>query len=373
MAAPWVRWLDGSATVAGEVGGPTLSAADVGGKGAGLAFLNSCTQDSAATVPRAFGVTTAAFERAITPELLTRIDRLITDADDLSTSELERTAAQARELIEHADMPTELVRAISDAYTELGGHEPEPPVAVRSSAAGEDAAGASFAGEHDSFLWISGADAVCQRVKDCWASSWTARAIAYRTKNAQAVTPMAVVVQHMVPAVAAGVFMTLNPVNGDRSKIVVEAVWGLGEPLVSGTVDPDRWVIDKITGDVASSTIVHKPTRVVRDTATGQGLETEPVPEQRADQPCLNASQLRQLVDVARQIERTAGCPQDGEFAVAPVAGADSSDGDDIIHLLQARPETVWDNAERPSITGGKSALGSIVDTLSRGSGWKTN
>ncbi|MEE8600679.1 PEP/pyruvate-binding domain-containing protein [Euzebya tangerina] len=358
-----IRWLDEATSAP--------SAEEVGGKGAGLAFLAGCATDTGATVPRAFAVTTAAFETAVGPDVLGRIADLVAEAD-ASPSGLEAAAAQARAVITGLDLPAHIETAIRAAYAALGesdGDQPrEPvPVAVRSSAAGEDSAEASFAGEHDSFLWVSGADAVVSRVRDCWASLWTSRAVAYRANSVQPVTPMGVVVQHMVPATAAGVFMTLNPVNGDRSKIVVEAVWGLGEPLVSGTADPDRWVVDKITGDVATSSIATKPERLVQDLTTGQGTVSEAVEESARTRPCLTSDQISQLVAVARVIEREAGTPQDGEFAVAP-----GPDGTPSIHLLQARPETIWANKPRESITGGKSALGSIVDTLSRGSGWTT-
>ena len=141
---------------------------------------------------------------------------------------------------------------------------------------------------------------------------------------------MAVVVQQMVPARAAGVFMTLNPANGDRSTLVCEAVWGLGEPLVSGEVTPDRFVLDKVSGEVLRREIADKPTRLVR--APGGGTVTEDVPDAAAGHPCLSDAELTELLRIGRAVERAAGCPQDGEFAIDP----------DGVALLQARPETVW-------------------------------
>jgi pyruvate, water dikinase len=223
----------------------------------------------------------------------------------------------------------------------------EPPVAVRSSAAAEDAADASYAGEHDSYLDVVGADAVADAVVACWASLYTARAVAYR--RGRPAGAMAVVVQRMVAARAAGVFMTLNPANGDRATFVCEAVWGLGEPLVSGTVTPDRFAVNKISGEVVRREITHKSTRLGRS-----GIE--PVPEAEQDAPCLTDDQLTELLRIGRAVETAAGSPQDGEFAV-------DHEG---VHLLQARPETVWSRRPR-AVARGRTALEAVLATLTGG------
>lgn len=360
-----ITWLD-----AGQV-----EATDVGGKGAGLSFLAGCLEGGPSTVPRCFAVTTAAFDAAIDADVRARINAVVEGAPaDAPLSDLEVVARQIRAIVADVPLPAGLPEAIAAAYADLGADaaRPDPAVAVRSSAAGEDASDASYAGEHDSYLWVSGADRVVQRVRDCWASAWTARAISYRTHGHLPVTPVAVVVQHMVQARAAGVLMTLNPGNGDRSKVTIEAVWGLGEPLVSGAVDPDRWVLDKITGDVVSRHVAHKPTQMVRD-PDGDGCTTVPVDESMADQPCLSSAQVEELVRMGRQLERRAGRPQDAEFAIAdPHAPNADPDAPDAVRLLQARPETVWSTRERQPISDGQGALGAIVKTLSRGSGWTT-
>jgi pyruvate,water dikinase len=218
---------------------------------------------------------------------------------------------------------------------------------VRSSAAAEDAADASYAGEHDSYLDVVGADAVADAVVACWASLYTARAVAYR--RGRPAGAMAVVVQRMVAARAAGVFMTLNPANGDRATFVCEAVWGLGEPLVSGTVTPDRFAVNKISGEVVRREITHKPTRLGRS-----GIE--PVPEAERDAPCLTDDELAELLRIGRAVETAAGCPQDGEFAV----------DDQGVHLLQARPETVWSQRPR-TVARGRTALEAVLATLTGG------
>ncbi|HKQ41203.1 MAG TPA: PEP/pyruvate-binding domain-containing protein, partial [Pseudonocardia sp.] len=234
--------------------------------------------------------------------------------------------------------------AVRAAYRELGEAD---AVAVRSSAAAEDAADASYAGEHDSYLDVVGPDAVADAVVACWASLYTARAVAYR--RGRPAGPMAVVVQRMVAARAAGVFMTLNPANGDRATFVCEAVWGLGEPLVSGAVTPDRFAVNKISGEVVRREIAHKPTRLGR-------AGTEPVPDAERDLPCLTDDELAELLRIGRAVETAAGAPQDGEFAV----------DDDGVHLLQARPETVWSQRPR-TVARGRTALEAVLATLTGG------
>ncbi|MEI2652491.1 MAG: PEP/pyruvate-binding domain-containing protein [Microthrixaceae bacterium] len=141
----------------------------------------------------------------------------------------------------------EIATAITAAYAQLGG---DAAVAVRSSATAEDLPEASFAGQQDTYLNVGGADAVLDAVKRCWGSLWTARAMAYRMRQgiAPAQVSLAVVVQVMAPATAAGVLFTVNPVTGAADEMVINATWGLGEALVSGHVTPDKLVVDKATG-----------------------------------------------------------------------------------------------------------------------------
>ena len=352
MSAPWIVTLDDPA--AAEV-------ALVGGKGAGLHRLVAL----GARVPAGFVVTTAAFAAAVAaPDDIEAPLRAL--PDDAPVDAVEEAAAHARALLTDAvrtaaaqgDLP--VLDAVRAAYRELGdvpvgdgaatgdaAGGGGPPVAVRSSAAAEDAADASYAGEHDSYLDVVGADAVADSVVDCWASLYTARAVAYR--RGRPAGAMAVVVQRMVDARAAGVFMTLNPANGDRATFVCEAVWGLGEPLVSGTVTPDRFAVNKISGEVVRREITHKPTRLGRS-----GIE--PVPEAERDAPCLTDDELAELVRIGRAVETAAGSPQDGEFAV----------DDEGVHLLQARPETVWSRRPR-TVARGRTALEAVLATLTGG------
>jgi pyruvate,water dikinase len=217
--------------------------------------------------------------------------------------------------------------AIRAAYAALGD---DVPVAVRSSATTEDGADASCAGQHDTYLHVRGADAVVAHVARCRASLDTERAVAYRHDRGLGQGRMAVVVQRMFAARAAGVAMTLNPSNGDRSKIAVEAAPGVGEGVVAGTVTPDHFLLDKVVLDVVS-------TRGANGT------------------PCLSGAEVRAVAELAKAAERHYGRPQDVEWAI---------DAEGRVVLLQSRPETVWSNQAPAAVPSYRTGLGSLVNTL---------
>jgi len=330
----------------------------LGGKGAGLASLAA----AGLRVPPAFVITTEAYRRAVAEPLGEELERALAAIPDRAPdAELERAAAAARERILAVPERHGLRDEIETAYARLGAEagEDPAPVAVRSSATGEDSGGQSFAGGHDSHLWVVGADEVQARVRECWASLYTARAVSYRAHGGlvdEAV--MGVVVQQMADARSAGVFMTLDPSNGDRSSVVVESVWGLGEPLVSGQATPDRFVVNKITGDVVRRQIALKPAELVRDPASGRGTVQREVPADRRERSSLESAELDELVRMARVLEELAGAPQDCEFAVT------AGEPPENVRLLQCRPETVWSQRKPRTIAGRRSALQSVLSTL---------
>jgi pyruvate,water dikinase len=312
-------------------------------------------------VPPAFVVTVEAYREAVARRLAAELERAAARiSPDAPSAELEGAAAAVRERVLEATADHPLREEVAAAYarlSELVG-ETAAPVAVRSSAVEEDLADRSFAGEHDTFLWVRGTEEVDTRLRECWASLYTARAIAYRARRETAgELAMAVCVQKMVDARSAGVFMTLDPSNGDRSTIVVESVWGLGELLVSGEAIPDRFVIDKVTGDIAHRAVVAKPHELARH-ASGRGTERRDVPAPRRDEPSLRDDELAELARMAKRVEEHAGAPQDGEFAVA------DGEAPDNVHMLQSRPETVWSQRAPRPLVGRRSALQSVVSTL---------
>jgi pyruvate,water dikinase len=332
----------------------------LGGKCAGLATLIA----AGASVPPGFAVTTRAYvdmlaARGLRDEIAKRISRL--SANDVTG---QATIAQdIQDLIKAQPIPSDVRDAIRTGYQTLCDREgQEIPVAVRSSGTAEDLPEASFAGQGDTFLWTVGAEAVIDRVRDCWASLFTARAIAYRAKQGfgQLDLHMAVGVQKMVDARAAGVAMSLDPSNGDRSKIVIEATWGLGEPLVSGHITPDYFVIDKVLLEPVKRTIVPKLQELVADHAARRTVMRN-VEEARVNQPSLTNAQLRAVASAVKSVEKTIGVPQDVEWAIDPQRQQDQG-----VVLLQSRPETVWTNKKTEAIPAKAYATGieGVLSTL---------
>src|SRR5215207_8459417 len=221
---------------------------------------------------------------------------------------------------------------IAAAYRTLG----EPPVAVRSSAIGEDSAEATFAGLQDTYLWVEGADAVCDAVRDCRASLDNPEAVAYRKRmGIQGRPAMGVTVQLMVDAAVSGVMFTCNPVTGDPSTVAVNASWGLGLAVVGGEVTPDEYRVSKVTREVLSQSIGPKEIEYVPD-PSGNGAARIVVSPERQAVACLADEQLAALVDVAKRVEQHFGAHQDIEWAIAR-----DPDGPGVLFMLQARPVTV--------------------------------
>jgi pyruvate,water dikinase len=324
----------------------------VGGKAVGLGRLT----DHELPVPPGFAVTTDAYrEHVTTTGLLDELTALV----DAATTLEERAAASAT--IEERFLATPLAAALEaelrDAYAGLG----DVPVAVRSSADAEDTADASFAGQQESYLWIRGADAVIEHVNRCWASLFTAQAIAYRADRG--IRPgdvaMGVVVQEMVPATVAGVLMTLDPLTGDPSQITIEAAYGLGVALVGGEVTPDRYAVDKVALSVREREAHSKHLAYEFDEASG-AVRAVDVPEDRRDRLCLSEDEVLALAGLGKRIERALGGAQDVEWALGP-----GEPGAREAFLLQARPETVWSAKRRGAVSAaGSSPMERMLATM---------
>lgn len=302
----------------------------LGGKAANLARLEA----RGLPVPPWFAVTTRAFERALEQAGLR--ERIATGSPE-----------EIRAWIASVPLPPEVITAVESAQRV----DPERTfVAVRSSAAGEDAAGESFAGLHDSFLFIRGKDRLLDAIRRVWASAYNDRALAYR--RAKGLPPdriaVAVIVQEMVDAEAAGVVFTANPNDGNVYEIVVSSLWGAGEGLVSAGLDADTFTVDKETLEIRER-IASKAEQLVLDEASGGGLIRTEVPAERREIPSLTPDQVRELAKMGLAVERHYRRPQDLEFAIRR---------DGRLFLLQARPVTtveevgpaagnllLWDNS----------------------------
>ncbi|OAN28691.1 PEP/pyruvate-binding domain-containing protein [Mycolicibacterium iranicum] len=283
-----VRWLDEA---------DAADAAHTGGKGANLAVL----MQAGLPLPAGFVVATSAYREFIADHCFEEFIRHeLTDLGD-DPDAVHAASARLRTALESASMSTELCEQVSAAYHRLGATE----LAVRSSATAEDLPEASFAGQQDTFLNIHGEDALCDAVRRCWSSLWTARAIAYRRDRgiAHQDVSIAVVVQTMVPAEVAGVMFTADPLSGRRDRVVIEAAPDLGEALVGGEVAPERWILDAVTRQPLCA------------------------PERRL----LTPQQLDELVDLGARAAASFGMPQDVEWASEP---------DGRLWFLQSRPIT---------------------------------
>ncbi|HEY3259079.1 MAG TPA: PEP/pyruvate-binding domain-containing protein [Pseudonocardiaceae bacterium] len=326
-------------------------AREFGGKAAGLASL------TAAGLPVApgFAVGAAAYRAFLESSGLRPV----------LTSALARDATRddiARRLAA-APIPDAVATAIMQRYRRLGMETgvADVSVAVRSSATAEDSAAASFAGEFETWVDVAGAEDVIAHVRRCWTSVFAGRAVDYA--RAQGVDPagveMAVVVQKTVRARAAGVMFTVSPVTGDRSRIVIEASWGLGLAVVGGEVTPDRWVVDKVR-----LTVVERIPGDKRIEYRRGDVAVHVDPARRA-QPCLTDDQVIELARLGKRIEREQRCPQDIEFAV----DRDLPAGADLV-LLQRRPETVWSGRPQvPRFATGHGVTRWIGDAVTGGGG----
>jgi phosphohistidine swiveling domain-containing protein len=304
----------------------------VGGKAANLGELVS----AGLPVPDGFCLTTDAYRLATESEALVEVHRALqaTPADQLP--DLAGLAGQARELIRGADIPPGIAAAVGEAYASLGH---DVPVAVRSSATAEDLPFASFAGQQDTYLNVVGSAAVLDAVRNCWASLWTDRAVTYRANRGidPATVALAVVIQRMVDAAAAGVMFTANPLTGRRQQAVIDASPGLGEAVVSGAVNPDHFVVDSGTGQVLERRLGDK--RIMVRPLPGGGTESVEVPGAGAN-ACLTDAQATGLASLGRRTELHFGSPQDTEWAV---------DHDGKLWLTQSRPiTTLYPLPERP-------------------------
>lgn len=328
----------------------------VGGKAASLGELTA----AGVPVPAGVVVTTAAFDRAMAsldPDLTLRgaLEHLAPG----NAEAVDRVATPLRDRVTRAELPDVVRHAIADAYTALDpGHD--PAVAVRSSATSEDSADASFAGLQDTYLWVRGTDDVLTHVRRCWASLYSVESVTYRRRLGlpEAGLAMAVAVQRMVDARVSGVMFTCSPVTGDRSVVAIEASWGLGSAMVSGLVTPDSWVVNKITGDVVSREVADKLVR--HDHDESGGVAEHEVPDHERSRPCLYDNRVRELVEVARVVERHYGVPQDIEWAMPDVDGEPGP-----IRVLQSRPETVWaPRARAPAATPRERPYDHVLDLL---------
>jgi len=328
----------------------------VGGKCANLGELTA----KGVTVPPGFAVTADAFRRFLEETKIGEvIQKTLTSSNGpRDPKQYEEASQEIRKIIESAPMPSDIANEVRSAYRDLERktNSPQVKVAVRSSATSEDLPDASFAGQQDTYLNVKGEDALVHYVQKCWSSLYTPRAIFYREEKGfpHEKVLISVGVQKMVESEVSGVIFTLDPVNGDPSKIIIESSWGLGEALVAGVVRPDRFIVDKGTIQIVHKEIVPKMVEHVPNHETGLTMERE-VPAERRNAASLGDEQVVELARLARDIEDHYQTPQDVEFAV------ERSKSGQKVYVVQTRPETFWARMKSPSESGKSPVLDRVV------------
>jgi len=311
----------------------------VGGKNASLGEMIH----AGLPVPFGFAVTAYSyekyiFEKKIAEQIYKIIRETVTNPQD--PKQYDTASKKIRELIEKTPMPKDIESAIRLAYDQLNKrfNLKETFVAVRSSATAEDLPDASFAGQQETFLNVKGQDDLLEKVVKCWSSLFTPRAIFYRNEKGfpHDKVFISVGVQKMVNSRAAGVMFTINPVTGNRDEIVIEGNFGLGETVVSGIVNPDDFVINKLTTEIKERRIARKTVKYIRDPKTGKTIHLD-IPEEEQKIVCVSDTEILALSELAKRIEKHYGKPMDIEWAI----DLDLSYPENI-NLVQARPETVW-------------------------------
>jgi len=334
-----IRWFDQLGVHDTEI---------AGGKGANLGELASFGMP----VPPGFVVTAKAFRRFLeTSGLASTIQERLSSLDVDDGEALRGTAEELQRLVSQGCVPAESRQLVVDAYQELARRceATDLFVAVRSSATVEDMPGTSFAGMNDTFLNVRGEDALLEALQKCWASLYGARVLFYRRKQGipEEKVAIAVIVQKMVDADAAGVMFTVNPATNDRHTLVIEGAFGFGDTVVSGAVSPDHWEVSKDTLEITRERIGPKHVASYRD---DQGKnQRRALSEEEARRPSLTDDQVRALARMGERIEEHYGSPQDIEYARVG----------ERIYILQSRPITTL--GERPARPGEGADLPTVI------------
>ena len=302
----------------------------VGGKGRSLAKMIN----SGFAVPGGFVVTTSAYTAFVDANnMQDEILKLAKPEVVEGRTSFENASKSIQQLFTDGNLPADLDKAIREAYAELViDHDVgNPAVAVRSSATAEDLPGLSFAGQQETYLNVRGPDEVVAAVRNCWASLWTTQAISYRHQNGipSSEVAMAVVTQLMVPSEVSGILFTANPASGERSEMIINASFGLGEAVVSGQVTPDTYIVDRQSRSAKETVIGPKEQKIVSD--GDQGVRVENIADDEREASSLSDAMISELTETALAIEQLYdGLPQDIEWAYT--GGR--------LHLLQSRPIT---------------------------------
>jgi pyruvate,water dikinase len=332
--------------------------AEVGGKGQSLARLAL----AGLPVPNGFHITTAAYDDFIAERQLDGpIQEQLVSLSDPADESTGRVASAIAALITNHEVPPAVSADVAWAYQQLGS----PPVAVRSSATTEDLPDASFAGQQETFLNVAGIDQLLEAVRRCWASLWSARAISYRTQRQ--IQPdkisLAVVVQELIRADAAGIVFTADPVTGDDTTMEINAAWGLGEAVVGGQVTPDTISVDRDSRRILRTVI---NTKTIMTQSSDAGTTEVGVPQEQQNAPAVTDQQALRLADLAIMVEEIIKSPVDIEWCRR---------GDQLF-LLQARPITTaihpdpWNDSRSGDFLWSNTNVGEAIPDVMTPASW---
>jgi pyruvate, water dikinase len=341
-----------------------LRAADVGGFGGKSTSLGELIAGGI-PVPPGFAISTAAFEAFLAADGLH--ERVAGCLEGLDPDDVAAVGAASNLValeMRRTPVPDAVTAEVERHYAALAATygKGRPPVAVRSSARGEDSAEATFAGQQETYLWVRGSDGVGEAIRGCWISLYSPPAIAYRARMSSQEEPpaMGVAVQLMVDAEVSGVMFTCSPLTGDPSVVAINASWGLGLGVVGGEVTPDDFLVSKVSREILRSTINDKEVEYVPDPG-GRGTQRVAVDSARRTMPCLDEDRLRGLVETARAVERHFGARQDVEWAIARTGNFPEN-----LFVLQSRPITATAKAGSQAVSDrtGLDAMSLVLGTF---------
>ncbi len=311
-------------------------------------------------VPPGFALSLDAYDRFMKEtgaldEIRQYLATFNADPDNMADMpKYEEASKVIRGIVESKKMPEDMERKVRQYYGELCWKTGINNVPVATRSAGP----ASHPGQYETYLYIRGEEEVIKNIIKVWSSTFNQRSLVARARLGLPLEydPIGVAVIKMVNAKAAGVMFTLNPVNGDPSKIVIDGNWGLGESVVSGSVNPDEWEVDKVTLEITRVTISKKLKEYVLDPNTGKPTFVD-VPPERQNEPCLSEEEVLELAKIGKRLEEHFGTAQDSEWAI----DEDLAFPDNIF-MLQCRPEQVWSQKKKEAILGKKSGYDLLMD-----------
>lgn len=342
MAEKWIYWLN-------ELGQEHNSI--VGKKCANLGELTK----AGFRVPPGFALGVEAYKRFMeeteaTGLLLTFLNTFGADADNVAdTMKFEEASQKMRDIAESVKMPPDMEETVKNYYAELCKITGRDNLYVATRSAGP----VSHPGQYETYLNVCGADDVVRNVIRVWSSTFNARSIIARARLNLPLhyDPIGVAVLTMVDAKAAGVMFTVNPVNGDESKVAIEGSFGYGEAVVSGNVTPDRYLVDKVTLEIEERVVSDKGIEFAHNPETKE-MEYKELPPDQRKIPCLEDREVLELTRLAKKVAAHFGCPQDVEFSISRSLPFPES-----IFLVQTRPESVWGKKKKESVLGKKTGF----------------